>query len=323
MGGLGRGQLRAPRRERRRGKGGRGAGRQAAASGARLRLRANAAQLLQLGLQPLGRRRRLARLGRLAPRAQLLLVRTRLYLRQPLEGPGAPRHHCLSRNLACNPALATPPPASPPSRASPPRLGSGSDPGATCTRATCTQPPRTGRGRRRQWPRLHQSCRLVRSRAASLSASPAVTLAHRRSACESPTASRAPRTWEVVEEVVEVVARWCGVGEVAGWWRGGCSWAGQGKEGLRVASVATVEAVEAVAGRTTFATDTRRRPSSCNAECLEAAAEVERLSVSARRSAQMLRCHRHSAAVSPACRGGERGGCRRRVDGACAVGPAY
>ena len=79
--------------------------------------------------------------------------------------------------------------------------------------------------------------------------------------------------------------------------------------------------MEAVAGRTTFAADTRRWPSSCNAECLEADTEVERVSVSARRSAQMLRCHRHSAAVSPAC-GGERG-CSRRVYGACAVRPAY
>eukprot|EP00964_Phaeocystis_antarctica_P110370 scaffold74730_cov30-Phaeocystis_antarctica.AAC.1 len=81
-----------------------------------------------------------------------------------------------------------------------------------------------------------------------------------------------------------------------------------------------MEAVEAaaVAGRTIFAADTRRRPSSCSAECLEADTEVERVSVSARRSAQMVRCHRHSAAVSPACRG--EGG---RAYGACAVRLAY
>ena len=62
----------------------------------RLRLRVNAAQLLKLGLQPLGRPRRLARPGRLAPRAQLLLFGTRLHLRQRLEGPATPRHRCLS-----------------------------------------------------------------------------------------------------------------------------------------------------------------------------------------------------------------------------------
>ena len=77
----------------RRGGGRLGGGRQGVM---RLRLRANAAQLLQLSLEPLGRPRRLARLGRLAPRAQLLLVGARLHLRQRLEGPATPRHRCLS-----------------------------------------------------------------------------------------------------------------------------------------------------------------------------------------------------------------------------------
>ena len=83
----------------------------------RLRLRAKAAQLLQLGLQPLGRPRRLARPGRLAPRAQLLLFGTRLHLRQCLEGPATPRHCCLSHSPSLTPAPA-----------SPPHLPSGSDP---------------------------------------------------------------------------------------------------------------------------------------------------------------------------------------------------
>ena len=180
----------------RRGGGRLGGGRQGVM---RLRLRANAAQLLQLSLEPLGRPRRLARPGRLAPRAQLLLFSTRLHLRQCLEGPATPRHCCLSHSPSLTSSRASPPPQPRP-RTYPVGATRGHQ-----ARAHSTQLPRTGKGRRRQRPHLHQLRRLVRSWAASFSASPAATLAHRRSACERPTASRAPRTWEMV-------GRWWGGG---------------------------------------------------------------------------------------------------------------
>ena len=82
-------------------------------------------------------------------------------------------------------------------------------------------------------------------------------------------------------------------------------------------AVEVMDVVEAaVVGRTTFAADTRRRPISWSPASLEADTEAVRAWMSARCSAQMVRCHRHSAAVSLACRGRHRAA---RIHGACAV----